>query len=292
MNVPLVPTPVHDGSFKTACKAAAFGAYKHLGLMRLQEGLRRLVATPSMTIFLFHRVTDAIPADGLTVGTTWFRDFCRLMKAHYRVEPLAEVIRIANAGETPPRRTVTITFDDSYADNFEAARVLHEHGLPATFFIPTQYIDSSHRFPWDNHLPELPNLTWTQVKQMAAWGHEIGSHSVSHPDFGQLDDAAAMKELLDSRLAIEERLGQPVKWFAFPFGGATNFRPEQTQLVKAAGYQGCFSALRGFIEPNRQGEILPREAVPYFRNLTHLELHINRCLDWLYKLKRSAGVIS
>ena len=292
MNGPIHPEPALNEPMRSVCKAALFGASKRLGLMRLFEWLRGKFVEPHMTVFLFHRVTDAIAPDGLTVSTAWFRNFCRLMKASYHVTTLADVVGTLNAGAAPRRRTVAITFDDSYADNFEAARILHEFGLTATFFIPTQYIDTNLRYPWDAHLPALANLTWSQVRQMAAWGHDIGSHSVSHPDFGKLDDAAALNELTASRIELEERLKRPVKWFAFPFGGEPNFRPEQTRLVAQAGYDGSFSALRGFIQKGMAGTVLPREAVPYFRNLTHLEMHINRCLDWLYRLKRANGVRS
>lgn len=291
MSVPTYPDPKADGPIWSTCRAALLGTYKNLGLMRLHETLRASWATPYMTIFLFHRVTDAIPPDGLTVSTAWFRDFCRLMKASYHVETLGETMRILAAGETPRRRTVTITFDDSYADNFEAARVLHEHGLPATFFIPTQYVETTLRYPWDAHLPPLPNLTWAEIRQMVQWGHDIGSHSVSHPNFRELGDAAALKELIDSRAVLQERLDRPIDWFAFPFGASANFRPEQAQLVAQAGYKGSFSAIHGFIEKGMTEPILPREAVPYFRNLTHLEMHINRCLDGLYRVKRWAGYI-
>jgi peptidoglycan/xylan/chitin deacetylase (PgdA/CDA1 family) len=244
---------------------------------------------PHMTILLFHRVTDLVAPDGLTVGTRWFRDFCRLMKSDYHVVALGDIQRILKEGKAPRQRTVAITFDDCYADNLGAARLLHEHGLPATFFIPTQYVETTMRFPWDSHLPPLPNLTWNDIRQMAAWGHDIGSHTVSHADFGTLNDDEARRELVESRAVLEVNLGRPVKWFAFPYGGPDNFRAEHLSLVAQAGYDGCVSAVNGPVEMNMFGQVLPRQAVPYFQNLTQLELHINRCADWMYWLKRRIG---
>ncbi len=286
---PTYPAPPTEGAIKRASKAFILGAYKRLGLMRLQEAMRAHTQPPHMTILLFHRVTDEISPDGLTVGTTWFRDFCRLMQSQYRVVSLGAMNQILKSGQAPPRRTLAITFDDCYADNLNAACILHEYGLPATFFVPTQYIDTPLRFPWDSHLPAMANLTWADLRQMADWGHDIGSHTVTHADLAKLDDAAALRELVDSRTQLEERIGRPVKWFAFPFGGAANFLPKQIPLVRQAGYEGCVSAVGGGVEMNMNGHVLPREAVPYFRNLTQLELHINRCLDWLYRFKRRVG---
>ncbi len=291
VSIPTYPAPPTEGAFKRASKTFILGAYKRLGLMRLQEAVRARLQPPHMTILLFHRVTDQISPDGLTVGTDWFRDFCRLMKAQYHVVSLGELNRHLQSGQKPPRRTLAITFDDCYADNLNAARILHEHGLPATFFVPTQYVDTPLRFPWDHHLPAMPNLTWNDLRQMAAWGHEIGSHTVSHADLAKLDDAETLRELVESRTKLEAEIGRPVTWFAFPFGGRENFRVEQVPLVRQAGYVGCVSAVGGVVEMNMLGHVLPREAVPYFRNLTQLELHINRCLDWVYRFKRRVGVL-
>lgn len=291
VNVSTLPTAPSRGAFKSLLKTAVLGAYKHSGLMRLQETVRAATRPPYMTILLFHRVTDAISPDGLTVGTDWFRNFCKLMKSKYHVVSLDEIDRCLREGITPRPRTLAVTFDDCYADNREAARILHEHGLPATFFIPTAYVGTAQRFPWDTHLPTLPNLTWDDIRQMAAWGHAIGSHTVSHADLGKITDDEALGELTDSRRELERQLDRPARWFAFPFGGRENFRPEQVSLVEKAGYRGCLSAMGGFVEMSMAGQMLPREAVPYFRNLTQLELHVNRCLDWLYAAKRRFGVL-
>ena len=79
--------------------------------------------------------------------------------------------------------------------------------------------------------------------------------------------------------------------FAYPYGGKNNFRPEFLPITREIGYEACFSALNGFIRPNMRGQILPREAMPYFRSLTNLELHLSGCLDWFYSAKRSVGLL-
>jgi peptidoglycan/xylan/chitin deacetylase (PgdA/CDA1 family) len=244
-----------------------------------------------MAVLLFHRVTDAIPPDGLTVSTAWFHDFCDLMRRRFHVVPLAELHRLLMSGITPPLRTVAITFDDSYRDNLFAARVLAEHSLPATFFIPTKYIGTDYQFPWDIDLPRMANLTWEDIDEMQRLGHDIGSHTVSHPDLGMIGTAEARAEMADSKKTLEDRLQRPVRWFAYPFGGPSNFRPEYWPFAQELGYEACFSAVNGFIRSHHRGQILPREAMPYFRSLSHLELYLSGCLDWLYHIKRRAGLL-
>src|SRR2546426_5283424 len=104
-------------------KSTVFGLYKYSGVMGAQERLAYWTGERFMTIVLFHRVTDEIPLDGLTVTTAWFRGFCALMRDHFHVVSLAEMHRMLRAGETPSMRTVAITFDDCYRDNLFAAHV-------------------------------------------------------------------------------------------------------------------------------------------------------------------------
>jgi peptidoglycan/xylan/chitin deacetylase (PgdA/CDA1 family) len=196
-------------------KSAICALYKYSGVMHAQERLAYWAGQRFMTIVLFHRVTDAIPHDGLTVSTAWFRGFCKLMRDRFQVVSLTEMHRQLRAGETPKLRTVAITFDDCYYDNLPAARVLAEHGLPATFYVPTKYVGTDHVFHWDLDLPRMPNLSWADVEEMQALGHEIGSHSVSHPDFGVIGPDEARAELIHSKQTLEEKLAAPVRSFGY-----------------------------------------------------------------------------
>lgn len=273
---------------KTATKDALCALYKYSGAAPLQEAYLRASGQASMVILLFHRVTDDIPEDGLTVGTARFRAMCRMLRNNFRVVPLADIFHIACSGESIPPQTVAITFDDSYQNNLPAARVLAEHHLPATFFIPAAYVATDHVYDWDRDLPvRLPNLTWDEVVQMAELGHEIGSHTMTHPNMASLSNTEALKELIDSKKLLENKLGRSVRWFAYPFGNPEHFRTEQLALVKEAGYEGCLSAHGGFIRRHESYPILPREPVPYFDSVLNLELYLRGCLHWFYSAKKS-----
>ncbi len=245
-----------------------------------------------MSVLLFHRVTDDIPADGLTVPTGWFRNLCHLLRRRFHVVSLAEIHRMVRGGVRPPRRTIAITFDDCYRDNLDAARTLAEFQLPACFFIPTSFVGTDHVFEWDRGLKRLANLTWDEVREMASLGHEIGSHTVSHADLGALGREDTYRELVESKKRLEDELGRTVRWFAYPFGGRQNFRLEHLPLVYEAGYDACFSGYGGCIYPRMAEPILPREPAPSFPSLLNLELHLAGCLDWVYALKRQVGMIT
>jgi len=275
---------------RSFARATICALYKYSGLMALQERIAYWSGRRFMSVVLFHRVTDAIPEDDLTVSTEWFKSFCELMRDRFNVVPMTQLYRMLNKGQTPPMRTVAITFDDCYRDYVAAARTLAHYKLPATFFIPTGYVGTDHVFPWDAGLKRMPNLPWSDIREMQSLGHEIGSHTVTHADLGVIPAAKARRELADSKKTLEDRLQRPVRWFAYPFGGKENFRPEYLPLAQEVGYEACFSAVSGFVQPQMRG-ILPRDAMPYFRSLLHLELHLSGCLDWWYNAKRRVGLL-
>lgn len=273
-------------------KDALCALVKYSGALRAQERLAYWAGRRFGVVLLLHRVTDEVPWDGITISTGFFRALCGLLRDRYHVLPLAELCRRLRDGGPLPPRTVALTFDDCYRDNLAAAHVLAEHGLPACFFIPTRYVGTDHVFEWDKSLPRLVNLDWDDVQKLTQLGHEVGSHTVTHADLGAIGPAEARRELFDSRRTLEERLGRPVRWFAYPFGARGNFRPEYLPLVYEAGYEACFAAYSGLIQPARWGQILPRVAVPAFRSLLQLELYLSGCFDWLHGLKRRVGLMA
>jgi peptidoglycan/xylan/chitin deacetylase (PgdA/CDA1 family) len=88
------------------------------------------------------------------------------------------------------------------------------------------------------HRPLLPErkffLDWDQVREMAANGFEIGSHGCSHRIMTRISTRDAERELLQSKTAIESRVGRAVRHFAFPNEDA-NVR--LVGLAARAGYR-------------------------------------------------------
>jgi peptidoglycan/xylan/chitin deacetylase (PgdA/CDA1 family) len=278
-------------TFKRLAKAALCGAYKYSGAAGAVETAAQWSGKRFLAILLFHRVTDQIPEDGLTVSTARFRAICHLLQRRFRVVSVSELAHLHRSRQPLPPRTVAVTFDDCYRDNLFAARVLAEHGLAASFFLPTAFLDTDHVFPWDHHLPPMPNLTWNDVREMAALGHTIGSHTVNHLDLGKVSLPDAQREIVESKQVIEDKIGAAVRWFAYPYGGVQHFRPGLASYVEEAGYEGCLSGYGGFIYADSDSRLLPREAVPYFSNVLNLELHLRGCLDFVYAAKRRLGLM-
>src|SRR5262245_28067679 len=126
-----------------------------LGISSALLGLRRLTRTPWLTVFTYHRVgpgpsVDAVDANVVTVSAETFDSQLDLIKKNFDVVTVEQVAAAVHDGPPLPPSPLLITFDDGYRDNHDVALpILLKHGLRATFFIATQFVDERRLFWWD-----------------------------------------------------------------------------------------------------------------------------------------------
>lgn len=199
-------------------------------------------------IACFHRIWDG-SRDELSYPVEAFRVLCRYWRDHYAVINLDTLLARLAAREPASQPTLTITFDDGYADNAEfAAPILDQLDLSATFFLTTGALGAPSRFAWDRELGIEPAMMhWAQVRALRAAGFGIGSHTVHHVRMAAAVAAEQARELRASRQHLEEALGEPVLDFAYPFGGRGDCDAAVRAAVRAAGYRCCLSAHGGTV---------------------------------------------
>jgi peptidoglycan/xylan/chitin deacetylase (PgdA/CDA1 family) len=89
------------------------------------------------------------------------------------------------------------------------------------------------------------HLTWDEVRKMADEGFSFGSHTLSHPILTELSPAQARRELVESRLRLEEELNEPIRALAYPNGTTADFSPQIEELAKESGYSAAFTLVPG-----------------------------------------------
>jgi peptidoglycan/xylan/chitin deacetylase (PgdA/CDA1 family) len=109
--------------------------------------------------------------------------------------------------------------------------------------------------PANDPADDLPMLAGDQLRELADAGIDIGSHTVSHPSLAALAREEALGELTESKTLLESKVGRPVKFFAYPFGGAEHCNAATERLVREAGYEAACTTIRGV---NRSGTDLFR----------------------------------
>ena len=132
--------PVRQGrgllrSMRAAIAPSAKTALRKGGVY---SALRRVQPTGHVAILRYHAICD--PAAGyadpsICITPAAFEEQVTYLARNYAVLPLTLVVDALREGKRLPPNAVAITFDDGYADNLEAARVLHRHGCSGTFYI-------------------------------------------------------------------------------------------------------------------------------------------------------------
>jgi peptidoglycan/xylan/chitin deacetylase (PgdA/CDA1 family) len=139
-------------------------------------------------------------------------------------------VRAYFTGAQPlPANPVVITFDDGYADLYTTAYpILAAHGFKAVAYIVSGFVG------WTLY------VSAAQVVQMDQNGIEIASHTVDHANLARSSYASVMRELVDSKHALEGIVGHPVLDFAYPSG---QFNAQTVAAVQQAGYDTAVTTM-------------------------------------------------
>ncbi len=184
-------------------------------------------------IMMYHHVNKIDPSRQDTVSPERFEwHMAYLKKHHFNVLPLGTLVQVIQEGKPLPRRSVVITFDDGYENNYVYAfPILKKYGFPATIFVITDVLNTKEY------------LTTAQMKEMLANGIEIGSHTRRHAYLPGIIGEKLVEEIKGSKDWLERELGVPIISFAYPVGG---FTEEAKKAVQNAGYQSACTTNRGY----------------------------------------------
>jgi len=117
-------------------------------------------------------------------------------------------------------------------------------------------------------------LSWEEVREMHGAGYSIGSHTVSHPILTRLSLAAARREMLESKEAIEKAVGATVRTFAYPNGSAADFTQTHKDVLRELGYGSAVTTIFGVNRPTHDPFELKRIS-PWAKSLSELATRLH-----------------
>jgi peptidoglycan/xylan/chitin deacetylase (PgdA/CDA1 family) len=130
-----------------------------------------------------------------------------------------------------PHKSIVITFDDGYMDNYSYAfPILKDLNMIATIFCITSNLDGSYYLSKD------------AIVEMSNYGIDIQSHTINHPKLAEITYDEQLTELINSKKTLESITGKKVDSIAYPFG---NFNNDTIRAAKDAGYTLGFTTKRG-----------------------------------------------
>lgn len=156
---------------------------------------------------------------------------------------------VADLLADPVAGRFVLSFDDGHESSYsEIFPLLADHAWPATFFVVAGWIGGRH------------SVTWSQLREMADAGMEIGSHSLTHPFMHQLSSAEIRREFGESKRMLEDGLGRAVTIASLPRGSAT---ADTAGIVADLGYRAFCTSEPGLVSPATNAFDAPRIAIKW-----------------------------
>ncbi|MDQ4624557.1 polysaccharide deacetylase family protein [Janthinobacterium lividum] len=191
--------------------------------------------TATLSILIYHRVlARPDPLFPGEVDAALFQRQLRLLQRFYTPLPLSDAVRRLQDGSLPPR-AVCITFDDGYADNAQVALpLLQRHGLHATFFIATGYLDGGQM--WNDTVIDAVRQATGPVLDLRV--HGLGTFPVASLAQRQAAIATLLGQLKYQPFARRQQLAMQIRRQAGATAGpAAMLSTAQLRQLHAAGME-------------------------------------------------------
>jgi peptidoglycan/xylan/chitin deacetylase (PgdA/CDA1 family) len=178
-----------------------------------------------------------------------FRNLLRtLAQEHCFISYTAATAMITDGNIDQPY--ITFSFDDGFKSCLQAAKIMEEFGAKACFFICPSIVGETNPIKisefCSQRLRTTPSefLSWDDIGSLIEAGHEIGGHTLTHPNLASLSTSEVRTEVAESYEILRKRVGE-IEHFAWPLGRFSHFSPIAAQIVNDTGYATCASAERG-----------------------------------------------
>ena len=166
-------------------------------------------AQARLSTLIFHRVLpEPDPLFPDEMHARRFDELCGWLKSWFTVLPLDQAVARLNTG-TLPARAACITFDDGYADNYHVAMpILQRHGLTATFFIATGFLNGGRM--WNDAIIESVRHGEAPILDLSSLG--LGRHAAASIDEKKAMIASLIGQIkyrtFEERITVTEQLAR------------------------------------------------------------------------------------
>ena len=213
---------------------------------------------------LTYHALDQRPS-AITVSPETFQwQMEELHRGGFQVISLSRLVISINTGASLPDRPVVIAFDDGFESVYtHALPVLQWFGFPATVFLVPGYCGKLNDWPSQPAgAPRLPLMDWPQIRELGSHGFEFGGHTSTHPRLDQVPPETLEGEILESKRDIEERLGETVETFAYPYGRSD----DASEALVRRGYAGACTTRLAMAGPKSDPLSLERVDAYYLQH--------------------------
>jgi peptidoglycan/xylan/chitin deacetylase (PgdA/CDA1 family) len=248
---------------------------------RMFSGVRGL----RIPILMYHSIeegsSDPRPYYNINTSPARFEQQLKFLSDEgYRTIHLDDAVQLL-ANNPGNSKCVVITFDDGYRNFATAAYpILSKFNFTAELFVPSELIQDQRAEFLEREL-----LTWSELRELQGNGIRVGSHSASHGKLKLLSNLELEREVAQSKNTIEDKTGQPVKSFSYPYAFPETeivFAETLRKLLVKHGYQNGVTTVLGTASRSSDAFLLPRLPVNSSDDLTLFRAKLEGSYNWLH----------
>ncbi|OGT53807.1 MAG: hypothetical protein A3E84_03780 [Gammaproteobacteria bacterium RIFCSPHIGHO2_12_FULL_42_13] len=192
----------------------------------------------NIPILCYHNLNPSVPGS-MTMTPQRFESEMKWLKDNgFTIVPLKEAVAYLQGKRASlPSKSIVVTVDDGWKSVYTYMQpILRKYNIPVTLFIFPQTISTGKN-----------SLTWDQLRELQQTGlFDIESHTYSHPNFKQAKKRLSpesyksyvMKELVNAKKMLDEKLGINTRYLAWPFGIYNEYLES---AAAEAGYSMAFT---------------------------------------------------
>lgn len=187
-------------------------------------------------ILMYHRIGHR-PGDKNTVSPERFELQLQYLEDHkFTTFTLSDWYQKVHNGVKIPEKSVILTFDDGYRDNWELAMpLLLRYGCTATVFMISSLVGKTNLWEKKELRQGVKMMEAEHLREWTRGGMEVGSHGVAHCRVTTFNEEELKKETLHSKQILEEITGEKVNFFCYPNG---SFNEIVVKVLQEMGYWG------------------------------------------------------
>jgi len=213
-------------------------------------------------ILMYHSISYE-KGNTLRIPKESFRNQMKYLKDNnYTTLTLDELYAYMKMSKKLPEKSIVITFDDGYKDNYtNAFPILKEFKFKSTVFVITNAIDKDKNY-----------LTSNEIKSMDKNNMRIESHTASHEHLDKIPYKDEVTTMTTSKSNLERILGRKINYIAYPYG---EYNSDTIKAAKQSGYKLAFSTEFGWINKDNNIYSLGRIYISSAYNLTIFKAKLN-----------------
>lgn len=180
-----------------------------------------------------------------------------LSENKFNVISLSSLLDLLVSKKIMPPKTIVITFDDGYEDNFSVAfPIFKKYNLHASIFLITGMI-GVERTPRGG--TNIKMLSLDQIKKMQSSGLlDFYPHTENHPKLTEISSDMLKNEIVASRAMLERELGGQANIFAYPYG---KYNEAVTKELKDQNFRGAVTVNVGRVKNTDDNFLLKRNSI-------------------------------